>query len=136
MLCRSRYAYVIASAALEQPDKYPLYMTLLHARKDLPSAYGIIEFYVHRFKISMYRRYSMCRINVTEFRKNLFHYIKLSSTEDVQITNNGEVVAVLSSPDKQYCQTLLDLCGCLKDDDNGDDYKDIIGEEILRKCGF
>ena len=78
----------------------------------------------------------MCRINVTEFRKNLFHYIKLSSTEDVQITNNGEVVAVLSSPDKQYCQTLLDLCGCLKDDDNGDDYKDIIGEEILRKCGF
>ena len=75
-------------------------------------------------------------VNVTEFRKNLFHYIELCSTEDIQITNSGDVVAVLSNPDKQYCQALSELCGCLKEADTGENYDEIIGEEILKKCGF
>ena len=78
----------------------------------------------------------MCRINVTEFRKNLFHYIELCSKESVQITSNGEVVAILSNPDKQYYQSLVELCGCLKDHDTGESYEDLIGEGILSKCGF
>ncbi len=78
----------------------------------------------------------MCRVNVTEFRKNIFHYLEKCKTEDIQVTNNGEIVAVLSNPDKQYYQNLISLCGCLKEYDTGEDYKEIIGEEIWKKCGF
>lgn len=78
----------------------------------------------------------MCRVNVTEFRNNIFTYIDLCLTEDVQITKNGKVVAILSNPDKEYYQTLIRLCGCLNDGDTGEDYKDMIGEEIMRRCGY
>lgn len=78
----------------------------------------------------------MCSVNVTEFRKNIFHYLELCAKEDIQVTNKGVVVAVLSSPDKKYYQSLLDLCGCLKDYDSGKDYSEIIGEGIMEKCGF
>ena len=84
----------------------------------------------------MYRRFVMCQVNVTEFRNNISHYITLCLTEDVQITKNGEVVAVLSNPDKKYYQTLVRLCGCLKEYDSGEDYKDMIGEEIMKRCGY
>ena len=40
----------------------------------------------------------MCKVNVTEFRNNIFHYIDLCSSEEIQITKNGEVVATLSNP--------------------------------------
>ena len=78
----------------------------------------------------------MCYVNVTEFRNNISHYIGLCSTEDVKITKNGEVVAVLSGPDSQYYQTLVKLCGCLEKTDDGSDYKDMIGEEIMKRCGY
>ena len=78
----------------------------------------------------------MCRVNITEFRNNISHYIALCSTEDVFVTKNNEVVAVLSNPDNNYYQTLIRLCGCLKDQDTGENYKDMIGEEIMRRCGY
>ena len=78
----------------------------------------------------------MCRVNVTEFRNNISHYIELCSTEEVHVTKNGEIVAVLSGPDSQYYQTLFRLCGCLKESDSGEDYKDMIGEEIMKRCGY
>lgn len=78
----------------------------------------------------------MCCVNVAEFRNNLSHYISVCLTEDVIITKNGETVAILSSPDKKYYQTLIKLCGCLKDSDTGENYHDMIGEEIMRKCGY
>ena len=78
----------------------------------------------------------MCRVNVTEFRNNISHYIELSSKEDIHVTKNGEVVAVLSNPKNQYYQTLIRLCGCLKDHDTGEDYDDMIGEEIMKRCGY
>lgn len=84
----------------------------------------------------MYWRFVMCKVNVTELRNNISHYIALCLTEDVQITKNGEVVAVLSNPDKKYYQTLVRLCGCLKEYDSGEDYKDMIGEEIMKRCGY
>ncbi len=77
----------------------------------------------------------MRRVNVTEFRNSLSHYIELSSKEEIHITKNGEVVAVLSSPNTNYYQTLTKLCGCLKDDSD-DEYKDMIGEEIMKRCGY
>ena len=78
----------------------------------------------------------MCSVNVAEFRNNLSHYIGLSSFEDVLITKNGETVAVLSNPDKKYFDTLIKLCGCLKETDNNEDYNDMIGEEIMKRCGY
>lgn len=78
----------------------------------------------------------MCYVNVTEFRNNISHYIELCLAEDVCVTKNGETVAVLSSPDKKYYQTLIKLCGCLKEGDTGEDYKDMIGEEIMKRCGY
>ena len=78
----------------------------------------------------------MCQVNVTEFRNNIFYYIKLCSTEEVRITKNGEVVAILSSPDVKYYETLMRLYGCLKDGDTGENYKDMIGEEIAKRCKY
>ena len=75
-------------------------------------------------------------VSVTEFRKKLSHYLNLCLKEDVVITRNGETVAVLSSPDKKYYQTLDKLYGCLKDNDTGEDYQDMIGDEIIKRCGF
>ncbi len=78
----------------------------------------------------------MCRVNATELRSNLFHYLELCKTEDVQITKNGDVVAVLANPNKNYYESLLKLCGCLKEYDSGEDYDEMIGEGILKKCGY
>ena len=78
----------------------------------------------------------MRKVNVTDFRNNLFHYIELSKSEDIQITKNNKVVAVLSNPEKQYYQNLNELVGCLKDYGVNKDYKELIGEEILRKRGY
>ena len=78
----------------------------------------------------------MCKVNVTEFRKNIFHYLEACSTEDIHITKNGNVVAVLSNPDKSYYKALYRLCGCLANGDDGKDYKEMIGEEILKKCDY
>ena len=78
----------------------------------------------------------MRQVNVTEFRNNIFHYIELCSTEEVRITKNGKVVAILSSPDVKYYETLMRLYGCLKDGDTGENYKDMIGEEIAKRCKY
>ena len=78
----------------------------------------------------------MCRVNVTKFRNNIFHYINLCLNEEVHVTKNGEIVAILSSPDSKYYKALNSLYGCLKSGDNGEDYDDIIGEEIMKRCGF
>ena len=77
----------------------------------------------------------MKTISVTEFRNNLAHYIDLSRKHDIAITKNGEVVAILSDPDNSYYQSLIKLYGCLKDIDSKESYEDIIGDEILSKCG-
>lgn len=78
----------------------------------------------------------MCRVNITEFRRNLSYYIDLCVTEGIQITKNGEVVAVFSSPDSTYFEALTNLCGCLAEGDNHSNYDDLIGEEIMRRCGY
>lgn len=78
----------------------------------------------------------MRRINITEFRRNLSHYIDLCSTEEIQITKNGEVVAVFSGPDSKYFESLTNLYGCLQNGDDGSNYNDLIGQEIMRRCGY
>ena len=76
----------------------------------------------------------MIKVNVTEFRRKLPHYIKLCSTEEILITKRGKVVAVLSNPDSSYYNTLFKLYGCLED--GGENYNDMIGEEIMKRCGY
>lgn len=78
----------------------------------------------------------MSRVNVTEFRNNISYYIELCSKEDVYVTKNGEVVAVLSNPDTKYYQTLVRLCGALQEGDTGETYDEMIGKEIMNRCGF
>ena len=75
-------------------------------------------------------------VNITKFRKNLSYYLNVCLTEDVVITKNGKTVAVLSSHDNKYYQTLNKLYGCLKDSDTKENYHDMIGEEIMRRCGY
>lgn len=78
----------------------------------------------------------MYYVDVEDFVKNISYYLELCKKEDVQITNNDKVVAVLSGPDKQSYGDLIDLCGSLKEHDTGEDYKEIIGNEIWERCGF
>lgn len=75
----------------------------------------------------------MLLVNITEFRKNLSYYLSLVQKEDIHITKNKEVVAILKSPDKNFYEALNRLAGCLKDIDTGEDYKDIIGEGIMKR---
>ncbi len=70
----------------------------------------------------------MCQVNVTEFRKNLNHFINVSATEEVHLTRNGEVVAILSNPDAKYFNNLISLCGCLQEGDTGESCDQMIGE--------
>ena len=74
----------------------------------------------------------MRQISITEFRKNLSYYLELCAMEEVRITKYSEVVAVLSRPDTKYYETLTRLYGCLKDCDTGQDYDEMIGEEIMK----
>lgn len=78
----------------------------------------------------------MCSVSVSDFRKKIKEYLTTCSKEKVFITSNGKIVAVLSNPDELYYQSLVSLCGCLKDNDKGEDYKEMIGEEIMKKCGY
>ena len=78
----------------------------------------------------------MCRVNITEFRNNISHYINLSKNEEVYVTKNGEIVAVLSNPKEAAFKKFMNMGGCLKAIDNGESYEDMIGEEVMKKCGF
>ena len=78
----------------------------------------------------------MCFVTATELKKNLSHYLKLSEVEDVHVTKNKKVIAVLTNPKTSAFESFFKLEGCLKDYDTGEDYKDMIGEEIMKKCGF
>lgn len=52
-------------------------------------------------------------VTATELKNNLGKYILLSATEDVFITQNGKVVAKLTSPYENRVQTARSLFGIL-----------------------
>lgn len=78
----------------------------------------------------------MCYVTATELKKNLSHYLKLSESEDVHVTKNKRVIAIISNPKTAAIQNFISMRGCLKSHDNGESYEDMIGEEIMKKCGF
>ena len=52
-------------------------------------------------------------ITATELKKNLGKYLALSSTEDIYITRNGKVVAMLSNPFRDRVDMAKSLFGIL-----------------------
>lgn len=78
----------------------------------------------------------MCRVTSTELKNNLSYYLELSNKEDVCVTKNGKVISIITNPrDKNYLE-FKKLKGCFSDYYDGTDYKDAIGEEIAKKCGY
>ena len=78
----------------------------------------------------------MCFVTATELKRNLSYYLKLSETEDVHITKNEKTIAILSNPQVVTTARFLELEGSLKGFDDNRPYKEIIGEEIAKKCGY
>ena len=78
----------------------------------------------------------MCYVSSTELKNNLSHYLELSNSEPVYVTKNKEVIAVISNPKDKALEDFLALRGCLKNGDEGKDYKDLIIEGIMKKCGY
>ena len=78
----------------------------------------------------------MCFISATELKRNLSYYLKLSETEDIHITKNKRVIAVISNPKASAMDRLIALRGIMKNSDDGKPYDEIIGEEIVKKCGY
>lgn len=78
----------------------------------------------------------MCFVTSTELKKNLSYYLKLAETEEVHVTKNKKVVAIICNPKSSAMDRLLSLRGILKPYDDGKPYDEIIGEEIMEKCGF
>lgn len=52
-------------------------------------------------------------ITATQLKSNLGEYLDKSNTEDVYITKNGKVYAVLSNPNKEKIKLLRSLYGCI-----------------------
>ena len=55
-------------------------------------------------------------ITASELQQNLGKYLTLSSKEDIYITENGKVVAKLTSPDQDRVNTAKSLFGILPKD--------------------
>ena len=52
-------------------------------------------------------------VNVAELRENLAKYIALAATEDIFITQDNQVVATLSGPQRDRIKTAESLFGIL-----------------------
>ena len=77
----------------------------------------------------------MIRITEIELANNLDYYLELSSGEDIYVTRGNEIISVLTNPEQKNFVEFLKLKGCLSNGYNGDCYDDVVGEEILKKCG-
>ena len=78
----------------------------------------------------------MCIVTSTELKKNLSYYLQLSEKEEIHITKNKKVIAIIKNPKSNAFEDFLKLRGCLKGADNGLSDEDMIGEEIMKRCGY
>ena len=69
-------------------------------------------------------------ITATELKKNLGKYLALSSTEDIYITRNGKVVAMLSNPFRDRVDMAKSLFGILPADVTLEEFRDKRLEQI------
>ena len=54
-------------------------------------------------------------ITITELRKNLSKYLKLSQTDDILITRNGKTISRLTNPFKDKIAIAKSLFGIIPD---------------------
>ena len=78
----------------------------------------------------------MCRVTSTELKNNLSYYLELSNKVDICITKNGKSIAIITNTRDKSFAKFMELEGCLSDNDSEEDYDEIIGREIKKKCGF
>lgn len=69
-------------------------------------------------------------ITATELKKNLGKYLALSSTEDIYITRNGKMVAMLSNPFQDRVDMANSLFGILPADMTLEESRDKRLEQI------
>lgn len=63
-------------------------------------------------------------ITIAELEKNLSHYLVLSSTEDIYISQNGKIISKLSNPHMKKVEILKRLEGIISITNEDIDYKD------------
>ena len=79
----------------------------------------------------------MIYITATELKNNLGHYLDLAKDEDVYITKNKKIIAILSNPKGKALDRFLSLKGILKTSESESKTSDeLVGEVIMTKCGF
>ncbi len=109
---------------------------MIYERKSLIFCAFLYKNIVRNDMIKMYERGDiMCYITATELKKNLGHYLQLCNSEDICVTKNKKVIAIISNPDDKALKNFFSLRGVLKDESDKDS-KEIVGEEIMKKCGF
>ncbi|MCD8200981.1 MAG: type II toxin-antitoxin system prevent-host-death family antitoxin [Clostridia bacterium] len=64
-------------------------------------------------------------VTSTEFRRNLNHYYSVVESEDIEITTNGKVIAVLTTPASKRLELARSLYGIIPpvDDDTRDEIR-------------
>ncbi len=53
------------------------------------------------------------QIPASQVRKDFAHYLRLVDETDVEITRNGKVVAMLTSPHRERLAIVAELAGCV-----------------------
>ncbi|MBE6133603.1 MAG: type II toxin-antitoxin system Phd/YefM family antitoxin [Erysipelotrichaceae bacterium] len=75
----------------------------------------------------------MCYVTATELKNNLSHYLELSKKEYVYVTKNGEVITVLTNPEKQRLLLIEELAGSLGKVDSNIDYDKVLKTALEEK---
>ena len=79
----------------------------------------------------------MCYVTSTELKNNLSHYLELAESEDVFVTKNNSVIAVISNPHEMALYKALACIETLPNVDTSNlDDKEIIIEGLAEKCGY
>ena len=73
-------------------------------------------------------------ITTTELKKNLDKYLELSKTQTISITENGQVISILSSPTVDKLEILKELEECMGNTEDIDGDK-VRYERLVEKYG-
>jgi len=63
-------------------------------------------------------------ITASELRNNLDKYLRMASTEEILITQNGQVIAKLSSPFQEKNAIVQALYGCIPAELNAEEARE------------
>ena len=89
-------------------------------------------FYNQKWRID-----SMKCVKYEGFVKNAEYYLGLLEVEEkIYVIKDGGTFAILENPRKIAYEEFIKLRGCLKNLDDGRDYKEIIGDAILEANGI